>query len=836
MIFDDFIQKEETQKKLSVISGRLEDFIQTFRMLKPDEIKMNLIRWLENFRTIENIDYDILLLLLDGLQIYRDKEVDNAFREVMTKFSWRHFGKEDFTNLFLCPLGNNTESSFRIASNHNDPSPPFFEADINTLLRRIEPNPDAVIVFMDDILQSGGQVLSIFKKYLGLPVKPGEITDEYESRIEIETQALKKVFRSKKIVLFFHLAFFNGYNKIKEELKDSLGLEVEIVIGSDVPYNGAFGSDTDIIYVLKNSNHTYASGVLKDIPYKAARRIYEILREVGTQLLRIDRRNKDLIPGKQWSKDKYMSRALGYGNEAKLLLGQQNVPTSTITALWLPSPENFDNAVVIEGKEISWRPLFYRKPKILGNDKSYEKNKTFPMIRVNRWQNNIGMANPYYYDLVTIGVFNRARAIILHGHSPDFKTGLTDILNKAEDEFYLRAKAKSFANLREWFHFTLDVHNILLKEQEISGQLLALKRDMIGLVLSATPAVLQNAKEELSRLVANIIEKHSSKILSVIIDCPTRNAALLIQTANAINSVTPAEIYISDKIAIADTAPAPRRSFFREPENSGNISCYIENILVKINDDDFGQVKAKLKPFGVILNSIRVPQAPKEYDFSPKYFISDFEALLEINEGQDQPGLKNLFAELLVICSIYTPQYIEYFIFYAASSRNEFILYSGLQFAVDSGNENFIDYWVEGTRCKSTAYINIRKHITAPLKSLIFPLLRYYNRHKNEAGLNKHLLMIIDTYMDGKYFADYWIPEKILGNNTQNFYLDILNKGPLALMQLAESGIDIFEELENSLITDFLTPEIADNIILSTKLTTNKINLVVQKHQYLLLT
>jgi hypothetical protein len=232
--FDEFIAMQSTQNTLTDISEYFEGFIQEFEKLRPKEIKEKLIIWLKNFKVFPDVNYKVLLELLKGIQFYDDNIVDENFRTVLNKYVKDKTPTLSLSDFYLCPLGNVSESSFRIITNHNENNPPFLFIDINVLLRKIQDDDKAVIVFLDDILQSGGQLNSIFKKYLGIKLTKGETNDEYENRVEIETDKLKNVFKSKKILLFFYLTFYEGQQEIIKELKEKLGLNIEILVGNDI--------------------------------------------------------------------------------------------------------------------------------------------------------------------------------------------------------------------------------------------------------------------------------------------------------------------------------------------------------------------------------------------------------------------------------------------------------------------------------------------------------------------------------------------------------------------------------------------------------------------------
>jgi len=99
-----------------------------------------------------------------------------------------------------------------------------------------------------------------------------------------------------------------------------------------------------------------------------------ICAEAGEQMLRSNK--------PKWAAEdpsKYEDRRLGYGNSAKLHITQNNIPTSTLTCLWL------DGEVRIADRIIQWQPVFRRREKSLGGREgprnSYMNGKALPDLK-----------------------------------------------------------------------------------------------------------------------------------------------------------------------------------------------------------------------------------------------------------------------------------------------------------------------------------------------------------------------------------------------------------------------------------------------------------------------
>lgn len=829
--FDEFIAMEATQNTLTSISEHLQGFIQEFEKLKPKEIRERLIIWLENFKDFPNVNYEVLLELLNEIQYYSDDTVDDHFRQALTKYAKSQNPSVELSNFYLCPLGNITESSFRIITNHNENHPPYLFIDINELLRRVQDDEKAIIVFLDDILQSGGQLNSIFKKYLGIKLKDGETKDEYENRVEIETEALKNVFKTRKILLFFYLTFHEGQSKIIKELKDNLGLDIEILVGNDIKLSekGFFGTSNDITHIEGDSTKTFSDGALKGKHFKDVTQTYRLIKEVGYELLKADRIKKevDKKPDDKWSESDYLSRALGYGNGSKLFLGQQNVPTSTITALWLPTPDN-ENKITVQGKEVAWKPLFYRKTKKLGRAERKISEEVFPKISVNKVESDEILTDIYSYDFFTLIALHRGNSISIYGHEQNFIIGLSESLNKLEDEFYKKSKLHSVFPRREWFSFNVDQSNLTTIQEEINMVISTISMQCIGIILIADISILDKNISLLKNLISKIVGSNSSKTISTIIDCPTRNVETLEAIQKSLEQFRSSTIYISNEISLEEITVETNASIFDDKKEFENIVYYLQNVLGRQKFNE-----AKLNTFESVKSKLKGSTSTELLAFSPKEFIAEFANIL-IKPDSNNEDWQNFFIELLSVCNTYTPAFIEYLIYYSARSNNEFIRFSSLKFAKD--REHLIDYWIEGTTCEKRYFENIPHDILSPISFLLYPMLRFYNRNKSIEGLNQRTLEILNEKLDGKYFDDYLLAEKILSYNSNKYTATLLSNHSISVMKLVESGVDIFEEVGSSILKSQLISDVMmDKIILSTKMTSRKIDMIFKNHQHLLM-
>lgn len=833
--FEEFLNAEDTQERIRQLAVYFEGFIQEFDILQVKDVEVRITAWLGNFASFDKIDYSILLRLLEGVHYYSDNTVDQKFRPALAAFNLAVFKHNDLKNLYLCPLGNETESSFRISSRYNENSVPYLTTDINKLLNKIKDNEEAVVVFVDDILQSGGQLNSIFRKYLGIRLKDGETSDEYKGRVGIDSEELKAAFKKKKIVLFFYLVFFQGYEKISKDLKDELGLDVQIKPLDDVVYKGCFGSEGDIRKLEGGSAQCYVAGPFKGIQYRQVKGVYDILKEAGVKLLESDRveKEKGLAEDKKWSKNTYAGRALGYGNDAMLLVGNQNVPTSTVTALWLPIPENKTKAINIQGKEIYWEPLFYRKPKILpeGSQKQEPRSEVYPMILVNKINPGANQVDVYSYDLLTLLVLSRGNNIWVYGHEPDYPLPVDSrMLNDLESGAYGHFKSLPGFQKREWLACTVtkntilaDISDLVKMDIEMSGKEIGL---LIKLASELTPAEITPIGIALQDLRKS--KKNGS--MAILIDCPTRNHELLKQICDSSGSGQASDILVSCHLSAKKIETVESNSFvFDQKNNYAHVFAYLEELA----QNPFAEeIRITLKSLEMVKHEIRISGVRAEI-FSPTGLIDNFTAIL-VSPESDKEAWRTLFEDLLVVCGKYTPSYIDYFLYHSAQSKVDFIRFSSLKYAIRNNNIQLIDYWISGTGCQKEFFENISGFICPVIGDLMYPMLRYYNSNPGVPGLNTRVLEIIEA-LDGKNLVDYWLAQRILSDEHTKYTRVLLTKHGITISKLIESGINLFEEVETLLLKGgLISADRMDKLLLCTRMTTDKLKVIRENHTYLI--
>jgi HD superfamily phosphohydrolase len=182
------------------------------------------------------------------------------------------------------------------------------------------------ILLWDDFCGSGGHTKTALCQWLGLPDAP--LKERLVDRLSTERDDL---FRKQDVAVAFSLGFTSGITELRS-FAASHGLDhvtvfdpPEVIAERDSVFDG----DSVIADPAERS-------ALRDFLGNKARELLAAMRT----------REQDA-----WSEAMIENRLLGYGNTCQRLIFYYNVPTVTITALWLQTEAS------------SWMPLFSRRKK-----------------------------------------------------------------------------------------------------------------------------------------------------------------------------------------------------------------------------------------------------------------------------------------------------------------------------------------------------------------------------------------------------------------------------------------------------------------------------------------
>jgi len=323
------------EKSIKNCARLLEGFLIDGQPVGYDYALKSLSGWAENF-TSNLIDEEILAKLIDGFEFISD----DSIRRNTLEFVEKNLPADE---VYYTSFGEENESSARIVASLNTKE--NYSRDIFSLLEKIDNqkivNPK--IVFIDDFLNSGGQFASIINSWF---------TKRISSRRTIDKKLLNLL---KKCELYFIFAYGMEKGRVRaEDELQQLKLNGKVHIITQYADNfGIFGSERNI-YNIANRIETASEPetLFKNYSCDQIRNLYDICETAGRQLYSLYKPDHD--------EDKIEHRKLGYSNSAKLFFGQNNIPTCSLTCLWLGGEVHY------HGRKTNWQPLFKRKEKAVG--------------------------------------------------------------------------------------------------------------------------------------------------------------------------------------------------------------------------------------------------------------------------------------------------------------------------------------------------------------------------------------------------------------------------------------------------------------------------------------
>ena len=294
-------------------------------------------RWIENFDGL-GVNPSILKTVLEKIEFISDESI----RSVILEFVKKQYGEH---SVYYTSLGEENESSSRIvASLNNNPN---YSRDIFSLLEKLrsEKVSGVTIVFMDDFLNTGGQFSHIINDWFSARPKRRAITRD-----------LLDILHSSHLCFMFYHGMETGRIRAEEAIRNhNLNGKIHI-INQYADTHGIFGNSHNLSLIKECSeNYSEHGSIFTDLKCRDIQQFLSVCAQAGEQLYR---------QYKPHNSEKAAQRALGYGNSAKLFIGQNNIPTCTLTCLWLGGSVN------IGGKDIRWEPLLSRSEKTSAGSES----------------------------------------------------------------------------------------------------------------------------------------------------------------------------------------------------------------------------------------------------------------------------------------------------------------------------------------------------------------------------------------------------------------------------------------------------------------------------------
>ncbi len=240
--------------------------------------------------------------------------------------------KSDNDMVYIMPLGRVVDSGKHISYYFNDIGERI-RVETEKTLEDLLTNPAVeTIVFFDDGMFSGTQLISIMQEYLDIPIDKRKSNEHH---VEPLPKELHILFKNKKIAFFF-IAFHKEQEEIiKKDLKEMGFQDLQFYHIEDM-------SDKWLEKERKQ--------IFKDEEQQAA--VKELLERIGLDIMTFSKR-KDGVYKNSWNEERIKKAALGYNNAQQMVFLISNVPTYTITAFWQKGR--------INGWE--WQPLFRRTEK-----------------------------------------------------------------------------------------------------------------------------------------------------------------------------------------------------------------------------------------------------------------------------------------------------------------------------------------------------------------------------------------------------------------------------------------------------------------------------------------
>ena len=329
------------------------------RLLTREKVEVRIEAWINNFVQL-GVEPELVVRALSAVEMLYDDQILDRCLEIVTEL---HPEALDQQRVFFAPIGDATESSARIMRGFN-----FMKGwapDLPTLLDGpgIKQADRPVIIFVDDFLNSGGQLRKILEIWAGK--RPHDGASPTSGRRPLGREGLEVMARA-RLLFVFRFAMEQGRARAEETL-DALGWDGAVrCVGTLDDHVGIFGKPDDLANIRVGGEDlvSNASSVFRGTGCKELTRFLAVCEQAGEALLR--QRKPD------WSEQKYRDRRLGYGNSAKLFLTQYNVPTCTLTCLWA------GGRVEVMGRQVNWKPLVRRREKTIGGVETLRGEGTAP--------------------------------------------------------------------------------------------------------------------------------------------------------------------------------------------------------------------------------------------------------------------------------------------------------------------------------------------------------------------------------------------------------------------------------------------------------------------------
>lgn len=279
---------------------------------RPEAMYQRIVSWLAQFREDQAIE--CALAALEAMKVLTREDSFDALRKFAAE-------NPHFEGAAICPLGEAKDSGTVQA---------YLSRDLERLYPKVYSNigeasaagGDKPIILIDDFIGSGSQTLDI----LGNWFENHELQQEQLGEIRLPFgEAERAYLRSRPVAFVYIAAWEAGLDRVRDAAR-ALNLDATVFGGI---------RDAELPFAFE--------GVLAGHDSKAVEEFQERCRKIG----------KDLLASTERDEEKQENRALGYGNRAMLLSTHFNVPTQTLTCIWLDGKH----------EDVDWHALVRRRPK-----------------------------------------------------------------------------------------------------------------------------------------------------------------------------------------------------------------------------------------------------------------------------------------------------------------------------------------------------------------------------------------------------------------------------------------------------------------------------------------
>lgn len=329
----------DLEREIDRLSVEMQDIYVDGWPLQREGARRRIVDWLGNFDGLL-AERHLLLEILRGIQIVYDRNILIDCRKFLEDKRILEGRNYRFTS-----FGSQDDSSARIIKSLYRTQ--HYAPDLEKLLVTESEvgDPPLLIVFIDDFLNSGGQFRAILDAWMA----DDQDARAPRARWQLTEPARSRLRRAELLFLFAH-GTVEGLFEAEDCIRNH-GLNAKVYcLDQRSDKVGLFGTRDDLEAIRRELPDVIGKdSIFRGRQCREVTGFLRVCEAAGEALLR---RHKP-----EWSNDKVLNRRLGYGDSAKLYLTEANVPTCTLTCLWL------GGRIQVNGVDVDWKPLIPRHDK-----------------------------------------------------------------------------------------------------------------------------------------------------------------------------------------------------------------------------------------------------------------------------------------------------------------------------------------------------------------------------------------------------------------------------------------------------------------------------------------